>query len=104
MTARPRIDEQPVTVHPRSGAIHYEPLPADIDRPLSRLARLIRTAPDVQELDWLLEQRAQVMGDCPDCPHVRNAGDPPERRRRRSEMKYRTFQRGPRNKSGKAKS
>lgn len=60
-----RIDEQPATLRPRNGAIYYEPLPADA---LAQLERLMRYAPNAEELEWLAEQAALVTAECETCP------------------------------------
>lgn len=85
MTARPFDSDAAYEYHPRAAVIHYEPLPADAMRQLQRLARLIRTAPNEDELEWLQEQQALVLAECDDCPPVpvRNVNPPPPRKPRK---------------------
>lgn len=48
-----RYTDEAYLFHPRAAALHYEPLPTDTLRQLARLGRLIRTAPNVQEAEWM---------------------------------------------------
>lgn len=85
MTANPFDSDAPYLTHPRAAAIHYEPLPADALAQLARLERLIQRAPDTDELEWLLQQRALVTAECVECPPVtvRNTEPPPPRKPRK---------------------
>jgi hypothetical protein len=105
MTARPQFDPDSAYVtHPRSGALHYEPLPDETLRQLARLDRLAKTAPDATELEWLQEQAALVMAERADCQRVRHTGQAKRDRNPRHELRYGRRGAGPRNKSGRAKS
>ena len=107
MSARQPYDpDSPYITHHRAAAIHYQPLPADAMRQLQRLARLIRTAPNEDELAWLLEQEAAVLAEWVTPPPAPVRGLTTERRDRRPRHEIRYGRRGfgPRNKSGKARS
>ena len=105
MAARPRFDsDAPYVTHPRSGALHFEPLPDDTLRQLANLERLAKTAPDILELLWIEQQASLVLAECPACPPVRHTGQAKRDRNPRHELRYGRRGAGPRNKSGKAKS
>jgi hypothetical protein len=106
MTANPFDSDAPYLTHPRSSALHYEPLPAEALAQLARLERLMRHAPNAEELDWLIEQAAaEVTAECETCPPLPVRGQrQPTPRPRRHEPKYWRRKAGPRNKSGRAKS
>ena len=106
MTARPQFDPDSAYVtHPRSGALHFEPLPAATMAQLANLERLMRCPPNLQELEWLEQQRALVLAECPACPPVRHTNAPRRDRNPKHEVRYGRRGYGPRNnKSGKAKS
>ena len=106
MAARPRFDpDSAYIVHQHAAALHYEPLPAATMAQLANLERLMRCPPNLQELEWLEQQRALVLAECPACPPVRHTGQTKRDRNPRHELRYGRRGAGPRhNRSGKAKS
>jgi hypothetical protein len=108
VTARPTFtSDDPYITHPRSGALAFEPLPADTLHALADIRQLQRHTQDAVLLAWLDDRAAFLTADCADCPPVviRNT-EPPRRERSfpRHEERYGRRGFGPRNASGKAKS
>jgi hypothetical protein len=106
MAARPTFDPDSAYItHPRSGALNYEPLPADTLHALADIRQLQRHTQDAALLAWLDDRAAFLTADCADCPPViiRHT-EPRKRDRQRHETKYAMRGQGPTNKSGRAKS
>jgi hypothetical protein len=109
MAARPTFtSDDPYITHPRSGALAFEPLPADTLHALADIRTLQRHTQDGALLAWLDDRAAFLTADCADCPPVAVRHTEPPRRERsfpRHELRYGRRGFGPRhNASGKAKS
>jgi hypothetical protein len=106
MAARQFDTDAPYIVHPHSAALAYEPLPNEVLRSLHIVRDLMTYTVDPVELAWLEAREAFLTAHCADCPPARVRNVEPARRDRppRRESKYAMFNRGPANKSGKARS
>jgi hypothetical protein len=109
MAARPQFDPDSAYItHPRSGALNYEPLPADTLHALADIRQLQRHTQDAALLAWLDDRAAFLTADCADCPPLPVRHTEPPRQERsfpRHELRYGRRGFGPRhNASGKAKS
>jgi hypothetical protein len=103
MAARPFDTDAPYITHPRSGAVFYEPIPADTLHALADIRTLQRHTQDAALLNWLIEREAMLVAHCADCPPVvvRNVEERKRDRPPRKEPKYVMY--GVRGRSGKAR-